>query len=106
MVRGLEVSRLAGVQESDVSKDFGGCFVLKAVIMLSTKGLQYGLSIHTLSAIASSTYNCKNNLNGFAIKSLIIIVHYDIRAQSNTRSKFKNNVICLHSGHETGFKTV
>lgn len=47
------------VQLSLFNNELGGILVLKAVIILSTNGLQYGLSIKTLSVTASSTYNCK-----------------------------------------------
>lgn len=55
MVSGLEVSLAAEFHVSDLKSDEGGSFVLKAVMTLSTKGLQYGLSIKILSATASST---------------------------------------------------
>lgn len=58
IVRGLDVSLPpTEVQVSGVRSVLGGCFVLKAVIILSTKGLQKGLSIQILSPTASSTYN-------------------------------------------------
>lgn len=55
MVRGLDVSLTTELQFSQSKSDFGGNFVLKAVTMLSTNGLQYGLSIQILSPSASST---------------------------------------------------
>lgn len=61
IVKGLDVSRVADDHVSDFSSEDGGIFVLKAVTILSTNGLQNGASTNTLSPTASSTYNYKNN---------------------------------------------
>lgn len=56
IVKGLDVSLLLPKDQlSEQISDLGGCLVMNAVTMLSTNGLQKGVSIQFLSPTASST---------------------------------------------------